>query len=310
VHIRHPVLQSPPMKGPLQIFSAFSLAALLAAGCHKKTTTASTPEDAAKPAAMVAGKPAPDSHEPSLRPLAPGETPETKPAGAKPDASSSGDLAAANPDYVAWFKKYHLDLNDPKMLDADPDGDGYTNREEFLAGTNPLDPNSHPASHGDSSTDVHKTIRLKEFTEVQVPFILKSVDGESAKIEHTDEGSGKAEEVRVGQKLRNSTLKVEKIQARRGVDKEGAAVDASLVTLQDPATKEQTILVKDLPTRSPATFAVLSSPDGVTTMNVRRGDTFSWPGEKNVTYKVVDLGSSQVVLQEVESGKMWTVPKR
>lgn len=46
--------------------------------------------------------------------------------------------------YEAWFGKYRLDLNDPKMLDADADGDGASNRDEFLADTNPRNASSHP----------------------------------------------------------------------------------------------------------------------------------------------------------------------
>ncbi len=287
------------MKGPLRLLFAFSLAAALASGCHKKPRETAAAESA-KPSAPAAEKPA-DDHEPGLRADAP--------RAGKPSAALAGEtaeFAALNPDYEAWFRKYHLDLNDPKMLDEDPDGDGFTNREEFLAGTDPRDPNSRPDGHA----GIHKTIRLKEYNEVQVPFVLKSVDGETARIERLDEGPGKIEEVRTGQTLRGSSLKVEKVQANRGTDKDGNPVDASHVTLRNPATKEATVLVKDLPTRSSGTTAVLTSPDGVIAKTVKGGDTFTWPGEEKTTYKVVDIRPDQVVLQEVETGKMWTVPKK
>jgi len=43
-----------------------------------------------------------------------------------------------------WKKKYGFDVLDPTVAKADPDNDGFNNLEEYRAGTNPLDPKSHP----------------------------------------------------------------------------------------------------------------------------------------------------------------------
>jgi hypothetical protein len=46
-------------------------------------------------------------------------------------ANVPADLLATDQGYEKWFKKYQLDLNDAAMLDADTDGDGASNRDEF-----------------------------------------------------------------------------------------------------------------------------------------------------------------------------------
>ncbi len=43
-----------------------------------------------------------------------------------------------------WERKYKLDPRDASDKDKDPDGDTFTNLEEFTAKTDPRDPNSHP----------------------------------------------------------------------------------------------------------------------------------------------------------------------
>jgi hypothetical protein len=43
-----------------------------------------------------------------------------------------------------WEKKYGLNANDAADADQDKDGDGFTNKEEFEAGTDPTDPKAHP----------------------------------------------------------------------------------------------------------------------------------------------------------------------
>ena len=43
-----------------------------------------------------------------------------------------------------WKKKFGFDILDPNVANADPDNDGFTNLEEYRAGTEPLNPKSHP----------------------------------------------------------------------------------------------------------------------------------------------------------------------
>jgi hypothetical protein len=278
------------MKGQTHLAAAFALAALVLPGCHKKKEPDAKPVVAATPAKK------PSSHEPGLRSEADAAAEQ-----ANMPPTVAAELLANDAHFEAWFKKYHLDLNDPKMLDADPDGDGYTNREEFLAGTDPLDPNSHPG--------VHKDIQLKEYTEVKIPFVLKEVDGETAHIERTDEGGGgKVESLKVGQPLPGSPYRIARVQSKRATDKDGHPYDGSHVTLENPTTKQKVDLVKGMTTRSSASSALLTSPDGSRTITVRQGDTFQW-GTGGPSYKVIDLRAEQVILQQEDTKEMWTVKK-
>ena len=94
--------------------------------------------------------------------------------------------------------------------------------------------------------------------------------------------------------------KVSKVQEFHDTDKEGHAIDRSVVQLEDSGSKERLTLVKDMPARTAASFAMLTSADGATTIKVKQGDTFKWPGEDAASYKVIDLREDQVVLQQVE----------
>ena len=225
-----------------------------------------------------------------------------------PTAAAMPDETKTNADFEAWFAKYKLDLNDPKMLDGDADGDGFSNRDEFLADSNPLDPNSRPG--------IHSTIRLKEYTEVRLPFVLREVAGESATVEFTPpaEGETKAagtrEKVRKGETIKGTKLKVDRIEARTDTDKHGDKVDMSQLVLTDTDTNDRVVALKDLPTRTSSSFATLVSADGKTTLKVREGETFSWPSEPGSSYKVIDLRADQVVVKDEASGKTVTIPKQ
>lgn len=277
------------MKNPLRPLVFAGLCFTLAAGCHKKEEV---------PAADVARDA--ESKLPAQEQVAPA----TKPGDAGAPVVASATASTSEKDaYEAWFKKYHLDLNDPKMLDADPDGDGFTNREEFLANTDPLDPNSHPPY-----TDPARFLKLKEYNEARLPITLESIEGEKAKLKRTD-GEGKLETVKAGDTVHGLPLKVLKIEARQDIDKNGEKVDLSQVTLEDSSTKEKYVLTGNLPAKTSASFAVLVTNDGKSTLKVHHGDVFTWPTEGGTNYKVIDMSQDQVVLQQVDNKKMWTIPR-
>jgi hypothetical protein len=221
-------------------------------------------------------------------------------AGQRALADVPVDLLASDQAYEAWFKKHNLDLTDRTMLDADPDGDGASNRDEFMADTNPRDPNSRPG--------VHPFIRLKEYHEVKIPLMLESVEGEVARIKHTGEGEAKTETVRAGQTI--GGMKVARVVVRREIDKHGEPTDLSRVELDDPSSKERVVLVTNMPSKSAASSAVLVSPDRQTSVTVKQGDVFTWPGEEGKSYKVIDLRAEQAVVQQVETKKMLTIPRQ
>lgn len=269
------------------------LLSLLAAGCRKKEDPVAVIEEAeaSLPPAEQLTPPVPTPRE--VERSAP--TVEAAAAVQEPLPPASEDA------YVAWFAKHQLDLNDPKMLDADSDSDGASNRDEFLADTNPHDPQSRPG--------LHQEMRLKEYTEVRLPVVLESVEGDTARIKRLD-GGERVETVKRGETIKGLRWKVEKMSAKKDTDKEGNLIDVSNLTLTDPETNERAMLMKDLPTRTSDSFAEITTPGGGPTLKVRQDQVFRWPNANGTEFKVVDLREDQVIVQELATRKMWTIPRQ
>jgi len=277
---------TPLMNKALRAFGLAVSVAVLLPGCGKKEQAGIESEaEQSIPAGERMPEPSP----------APGAHPEKATADLAPEEKVS------NADFEAWFRKYGLDLNDDKMLDADPDQDGFSNREEFLADTDPKDPNSRPG--------VSKSMRLKEYTEVNLPFVLRGVEGSTATIEFTAERAGQREKVKAGDTIRGTKLRVDLVTTGTDTDKHGDKMDMSRVTLTDAESQDRIVAVKDLPTRTSATYATLTDPEGKTTIKVREGDVFQWPSEPDASYKVIDLRKEQVIVKDEKSGTTVTIPR-
>lgn len=95
-----------------------------------------------------------------------------------------------------WLKDNRLDYTDKKLLERDPDDDGYTNLEEFRAGTDPNDSNSHPAPW--------TKLRVVAVKKQNLNITFQTV---------TDESGGEVREVQI------NTITPEDSSDRRGVTK-------------------------------------------------------------------------------------------
>jgi hypothetical protein len=283
---------------------ALLVAATLAlAACNKKTTSEEVPHPngtSEAPAPADGGNASPAAV--AADSTGPAAAPATSTAPAKPGQDPLAGLLSNEEiaRYDAWFKKYNIPF-DAGTLDQDTDGDGYTNRQEFDAGTNPRDPRSVPG--------VMEGVSVKVVNEVQVPLLLENVDqkGTTATIKHTADGS--VEKIGEGAQPRGLPYKVARVKHEIKADKHGELVDASSVTLENSATKETVTLVRDLPARSSETHAVLVGADG-TEQKVRIGDVITLPGQGAKKFTVLDLRADQVLVEDSETKKPITIPKR
>src|SRR5438128_12438032 len=69
-----------------------------------------------------------------------------------------------------WLEQFGLPIADADVLDQDPDGDGFTNLDEWLGHTNPIDRNSHP--------EYYTKLKLKSAVEEPFRLIFSSWMGE------------------------------------------------------------------------------------------------------------------------------------
>ena len=233
---------------------------------------------------------------PTSEPLS---APVALPDGVLGSRPMSGLSQEENAKFEAWCKRYGLDLKDPSMLDADPDRDGFSNREEYIAGTNPLDPNSVPG--------MLDGVVMKEYNEVRVPVLLREVKDGKARIERLDTPG--AEEVQQGATLKGLPYRVGAMKHEVKADKHGVFSDVSQMTLENTDTKESVVLIRDLPARSSETHAVIAGPDGAT-QKIHAEEVIELPGQKGKKFKVIELRPEQVVIEEIGTRQPLTIPKR
>ena len=69
---------------------------------------------------------------------------------------------------IGWKMNYGFDPADPLVRDQDPDGDGFTNQEEFVAKTNPLEKGDSPAKESKLRNRLEAPVLL------QISFVEKS----------------------------------------------------------------------------------------------------------------------------------------
>jgi len=206
----------------------------------------------------------------------------------------------------SWILSHHLDLLDSNVINEDPDDDGYTTVEEYLAGTDPTDKTSHPP--------YITKLFLEKY--VQIPFLLKFMDepdANSYQIQVISPGGRETTQIlSIGQTVEGTRYKIVSFKAKSVPDPTiGGEKDVSELTVQNTETGKQVVLVKGVQANDPDSYALFKYfwPKPPVELQPKLDGTFALPPQTDVAYKVIDIKEDHATIEDVKTTKQFTIPK-
>ncbi len=218
-----------------------------------------------------------------------------------------------------WLTKYGLDLLSATVLQDDPDGDGFSNLDEFLGAdrsdkngdadaTNPKDKASHPP--------YYTKLFLKQY--IKVPFRLKfnGEDGERSKPEsmqfqiNTLDLRQPTVFLSIGDTVPGTKFKIEKFEAKSKLNESiGSQEDVSELTVLNTETGDHVVLIKGRETNSPDSFALFTYlwPKPPRDIRVKKFQDFVLIPDTQEKYKLIDITETEAQIA-LPSGEKYTVP--
>jgi len=226
---------------------------------------------------------------------------------------------------ISWYQKYGLNFQDPNIDRQDPDGDGFSNKTEFLNeaskadqydganSTNPLDPQSHPS--------YLSRLRLQKFDlrpfHIQFVGVVK-LNGENLfQISLADippEGQPKLK--RTGDPLDYEgyivgPYVVKIVQQEDPGTHSMETVDESTLELDKPEIGFKILLPLHQIVYSPestANFVMLMPTEVDKVIKVQRGKTFNLPFT-GTEYLVIDVATTGATIRDTKTKQDISVPK-
>jgi len=187
-----------------------------------------------------------------------------------------------------WLEQFGLPIADADVLEQDPDGDGFTNLEEWQGHTNPTDGNSHP--------EYYTKLKLKSAKEEPFRLIFSSWMGDTYQI-NTIDFNQPTQFLKVGDTIKGTRFKIAKFVKKYEPNKYGTNVDVSELTLEQEETKQQLTLVKEKVAISPESVATfVYTWGGRREFQVRKDQEFSLKPQEQIKYKLIDIGPAKAVI--------------
>jgi hypothetical protein len=187
-----------------------------------------------------------------------------------------------------WLEKFGLPIQDADVLEQDPDGDGFTNLDEWQGRTDPTNKESHP----DYLTKLH----LVSATEEPFRFMFSSWVGGTFALNTIDQ-SEPTQFLKIGDIIRGTDFKIVKFTEKRERNQYGTNVDVSELLLEHKDTRAQVTLVKEKVATSPQSVATfVYTWGGRREFDVRKDQEFSLKPVEEINYKLVDVQPNKAVI--------------
>jgi hypothetical protein len=187
-----------------------------------------------------------------------------------------------------WFEKFGLPIQDADVLEQDPDGDGFTNLDEWQGGTDPTNKGSHP----DYLTKLH----LVSVTEERFPFVFSSRTENTFGINSIDQ-SEPTQFLKIGDVIHGTDFKITKFTEKHERNQYGTKVDVSELLLEHKDTHAQVTLVKEKVATSPQSVATfVYTWGGRREFEVRKDQEFSLKPMEDIKCKLVDVQPAKAVI--------------
>jgi len=216
------------------------------------------------------------------------------------------DMFVENPPLRApmtnkFLRDHDLEYLSPNVGELDPDGDGFSNLEEFNKNTNPRDPAQHPAL----------TEKLYFVNRVQLNYILALQSPEPPLLVKRNEPAPPSSAYVQGTKFPEDfgfdrgaqpRFTATSFEKKKAVAPNGLEQDVSELQVTDRATGEKFGLVFKKPYNLAEFQAELEFRIGtVTKLTVKKGDNFRLPGVA-ATFKLVDVAETSATVAEIKDG--------
>lgn len=205
-----------------------------------------------------------------------------------------------------WLLRNGLDYTDMAIKDSDSDSDGFTNLEEFLAKTSPVDPKQSPPA-------LNK-LKLVQFSTKPFRLIFKgdpSGEGKEFQINLKDisRSSQKTQYRSLGELVEGAPYKLVRYEAKEGPNDKGLVQNLSELTLENIETGELITLSFDKEINDPTSFATFRNLlfPGDADFTLKKGDEFSVKPETGVKLKLIDVSADNAQIQDIANGQVYRV---
>lgn len=219
------------------------------------------------------------------------------------DLVSVGSGAVHDPITDDWVKKYDLPMTESDLRDQDPDGDNFTNLEEFVGQTDPTDPEAHPA--------FITKLCLSSMVDSDLQLVFQTqVDPRTWQIDLVSPGGKyRSQNMLVGKTDRfgpNKMFRLDGFQEKRGVDANGVPTDESEVTISyveaGGNVRVNQTLVRETSWQLPTHEGnFLDQYDG-SEFTAKRGATFKLSNDPDNSFTVVEVNAQAAILKD-QNGK-------